>query len=288
MGSVFIITAVDPAVDLDREGKGEVQVTVSNTTTRAFHGSAKLVPLGDTLSTWLSVEGKQERHFAPKSTQQFVVKIVVPLGTPGGKYCFRLDMAEMDNPDENFTEGPDVYFGVGVSIAPPPPPKPFPWWTVVVVAGVLLLGTLIIWALLPAEKVQVPDIVGKSILGAKRTLQKAKLKVYEQPQITGIKQPGTVLEQEPVAGTLISEGDTVFLLVEGKVIKTEGLQGPQGPQGPPGNSAVIPCNWEGAKWLSHGWDGSNAWNVGMRITCDSGKVKHFEWITKEGVGQVRN
>lgn len=44
------------------------------------------------------------------------------------------------------------------------------------------------------------------------------------------------------------------------------------------NDAVGPsisCNWGGAVWISHGWDGPNAFRTGINVTCTGGTVTNM-------------
>lgn len=62
----------------------------------------------------------------------------------------------------------------------------------------------------------------------------------------------------------------------------QGVQGGQGPQGnvgnagPQGPAGYATCNWNGSAWISHGWDSWCAWYVGVRITCNNGRVTGFQ------------
>ena len=72
------------------------------------------------------------------------MQIQAPADAPAGKYMVWLDMVQVDNPDEDFVEGPSV------TVVVPEPveeAKPFPWWIVAVVVGVLLIGSLLTWVL---------------------------------------------------------------------------------------------------------------------------------------------
>lgn len=60
----FTITTDDKPLVLKADGTGEVTVAVSNVTTRAIRGLAKLVPLGATKHEWLKISGEVERNFS--------------------------------------------------------------------------------------------------------------------------------------------------------------------------------------------------------------------------------
>ena len=99
--------------------------------------------------------------------------IAVPPGTPVGKYSFRLNIISVENPDEEFTEGPSVSFEVKELAPAAVAPRKFPWW-IVAVAGVLVLGAgLITWLLIPQE-VAVPEMVGMPYQEAIKSLDAKK------------------------------------------------------------------------------------------------------------------
>lgn len=137
MPRVFAITAANTTIKLDQAGHGEASFTVSNTTKRPLRGRARAVPLDSANASWLSVAGEAERDFGPDSTHQFTVQIVVPSGTPPGRYTFNIVVASTDNPDEEYAEGPAVAFE---STAAEVKKKPFPWWILVVVGAVIVIG----------------------------------------------------------------------------------------------------------------------------------------------------
>jgi eukaryotic-like serine/threonine-protein kinase len=63
------------------------------------------------------------------------------------------------------------------------------------------------------EKVAVPDVVGESRDAAERTLQDAGLQTSVREQESDEQEPGTVLSQDPAAGTQLAKGKTVTLVV---------------------------------------------------------------------------
>jgi hypothetical protein len=154
MARPFNVTAAADSVRLDAQGRGATTYTVSNISGRARRGRARLVPGDPAQGSWLSVEGEAERDFTADGTQQYVVKIAVPPGTPAGKFTFGLDVVSVENPDEEFTQGPKVAF----EVAPPAKKKPFPWWIIAVIAALLVVGGLVAWLLhrKPAEPDRAP------------------------------------------------------------------------------------------------------------------------------------
>jgi serine/threonine-protein kinase len=77
-------------------------------------------------------------------------------------------------------------------------------------------------------KVKVPDVVGQSSTAAQNALQQFNVK--QKVDTTSSKPPGTVVRQDPVAGTLLAPGSTVTIFV------SQGAQVPD-VRGDPANTA---------------------------------------------------
>jgi beta-lactam-binding protein with PASTA domain len=210
---IFAITAARETVTLDNQGRAEVSFTASNTGPKSIAGRVKLVPLGSTKAAWLSLEGEQERNFAKGEAHQLTVRIAVPPGTPVGKYSFRLNIISVENPDDEFTEGPSVSFEVKELAVAQAPARKFPWWIVAVAAVVVLGGGLITWLLIP-QKVTMPEVVGKSLEEAEKSLKDANLKLVKETKVSGKQNPGIVIEQNPKAKEVVRVGSEVKLVVE--------------------------------------------------------------------------
>ncbi|HZU69826.1 MAG TPA: hypothetical protein VFA09_21315 [Ktedonobacteraceae bacterium] len=136
MTSPFAITAASNTVLLDNNRQAQTSFTVSNTTSHTIRGRAHLVVQPSSAEPWLRMQGEAEREFAASESEQYVVQLIVPPGVPAGDYTFRLDVVDLANPDDNFSEGPTVKFVVP---APVPAKRPFPWWIVAVAVGILIL-----------------------------------------------------------------------------------------------------------------------------------------------------
>jgi serine/threonine-protein kinase len=63
------------------------------------------------------------------------------------------------------------------------------------------------------EKVAVPNVVGSTQEDAERTLQDAGLQATAREEESEDEEPGTVLRQDPAAGTELAKGKTVTLVV---------------------------------------------------------------------------
>src|SRR6266480_1108949 len=219
---IFAITAARETVTLDNEGRAEVSFTVSNTGPKPIAGRAKLVPLGSAKAAWLSLDGEQERNFAKGEAHQLTVHIAVPPGTPVGKYSFRLNIISVENPDDEFTEGPSFSFEVKELTVAQAPARKFPWW-IVAIAGVLVVGGgLITWLLIP-QKIAVPDVIGIPVERVGKMLQGGRLRLRTEPKSAGEK-PGIIVDQNPKHDERVAPGTiiTAFVEPEAKILRGHG------------------------------------------------------------------
>jgi N-acetylneuraminic acid mutarotase len=139
MTSSFAVTTTTSSISLDKNRQGQIAFTVSNTTVRTVRGRISAVGKPAQAGSWLSVQGQTERDFPGSSSQQYIVQLTVPASAPSGDYTVRLDVANVADPDDDFSEGPTVKFSVVAAAAPVK--KPFSWWIVAVaVAVVIVLG----------------------------------------------------------------------------------------------------------------------------------------------------
>ena len=210
MPSLFTITSVSNSVILDAARQGVATFTVSNTSGRQVRGRARLTPQNPEAAAWLSIVGIAERDFPIETTQQFTVKVKVPPQAPAGNYIFRLDVVGVDNPDEDYTQGPGMTFEVPKFL-----PKKFPWWILAVVGGVLVIAAAVIVILsIIGQKVQVPDISGLGQGTAENELQRIGLELGNVSQENSSTVPsGAVIRSEPPGGEKVAKGSTVDLVM---------------------------------------------------------------------------
>ena len=134
MANEFAVTAASNTILLSAQRQAETAFTVSNLSGRPIRGRARLAAQDQAAMPWLTLVGDAERDLPIAGTQAYTVRIAVPPAAAAGSYRFRLDVVGVDNPDEEFAEGPTVTFQVPEA----PPPKPFPWWIIAVVAVILI------------------------------------------------------------------------------------------------------------------------------------------------------
>jgi hypothetical protein len=114
--SAFAITTTAGTVPLDPTRRtGAASFTVSNLTGRALRARARVVATAPA-ADWLTLDGDAERAYPVNGTQQYGVRIAAPPTASSGSYLFRLDVAGVDNPDEEYARGPSVGF-----VVPEPP-----------------------------------------------------------------------------------------------------------------------------------------------------------------------
>lgn len=228
---IFTITASSDSARLDYKNHGEVAFTVTNTSGRGVRGRARIVPANPAQGAWIKIGGEPEREFAVNGTQQFTVAVDIPKDVTPGKYSFRFDVVSVALPDEESTQGPTIAFQ-----AQPPPvaQKPsFPLWLIPILAIlVLAIGGGGIWLLLrptptprpsatptpaPVSKVPVPNVGGgMAVEQAEKQVRDAGLVPTRQEQASQDFHKGQVIRTEPPAGTQVSPGDTVKLIVAGE------------------------------------------------------------------------
>lgn len=102
-----------------------------------------------------------------------------------------------------------------VRLAEPPTNRRSPWvWVgiaaavIVVAAAALLLGKFLFGAT-GAEKVTVPNLVGKTVAQATPSLQAQGLGLGQQTPVTSDKPKGQIIAQDPTGGSILEKGQSV-------------------------------------------------------------------------------
>jgi hypothetical protein len=145
MARVFAVTASTERLRLDSAGRGEVSFTISNTEKRLLRSRVKVQPLGAARADWFSLAGEPDRDLAPDATHQVTVRIAAP-ATATGTFTFQLRVVSIDNPDEDWTDGPVTAFEAAG--AGKPAGGQFPWWILLVGGAVVLVaGGVLVYSL---------------------------------------------------------------------------------------------------------------------------------------------
>jgi hypothetical protein len=115
---VFSVTTPSVSVKLAENRMGEVPFTVTNVSTRKLRARVRITPDADVPADWFSVAGDSEQDFEVGAARQFVVRVDPPLGVRAGSYAFRLDAIGIENPDDDYSEGPSCQVTLSESEKP--------------------------------------------------------------------------------------------------------------------------------------------------------------------------
>ena len=130
----FHIDPGTPSLSLPAARRGQLSFTVTNNLGRPARIQASVLPEGGAKPEWLSIEGETERDLSPTETQTFIVKVQVPPDVVPGEQRFRLLVASVARPDDEYDTSPPVAFTISEATQ-----RAFPWWIVAVAAGVLVI-----------------------------------------------------------------------------------------------------------------------------------------------------
>lgn len=181
MSDPFTITSSARAVSLGSNHQKQVVFTVANTTRRTIRGHARLVVQPPSAQDWLELMEEAERVFAgansqrDSSSQQYTLHIAVPEHAPAGDYTIQLNVVDLADPDENFSEGPAVTLTVTTPVIVK---KRFPWWLLDILAA-LMKKRYVRWAVAAVLGI---FILAGLIFGVARIFQPTQATQARQPQ----------------------------------------------------------------------------------------------------------
>lgn len=176
--------AINPAtikLPLNDKRAGEVTVTVTNQSGAFKKGFVRCQPQGpaapDQKRPDIVIDGEKERPFEKGAAQQFKIKVAAKPEVKDGTYQFRLDVANSADPEADWTEGPVIEITVP-KVGTAPPPQGSKWWIFLLVgAGVLLIGGLVLFFVLHSSGgVEVPNLVGMTFEEAEKAAEAAGFK----------------------------------------------------------------------------------------------------------------
>jgi serine/threonine-protein kinase len=206
----FHITPASNAVPLNAERRGKATFTVSNASGGPMLARAQLVATDPNSGAWFELAENPEYDFEADDTTQYTVRIAVPASAPAGRHTFRLDMVGVENPDEEYTEGPPV------SVVVPEPAKekkPFPWWILAVAGGVIALGVVLLLLLRPRTFELPPLPSGVTASEAAEFVEFYELKVGRVDEPSAEVPAGHVISASWGRGDRFKPGDVVTLTV---------------------------------------------------------------------------
>jgi hypothetical protein len=212
MNPSFSIRQPNDTIELNSKTRfGKTRFTVTNNNESPVRARAQVVIDEKTnadYAKWYSLEGDDISTYTPKSTQGVTVQVSVPPTVPAGKYTFYLSLANMEDPDEDYSESNPVTVVVPLVKAP----FKFPWKIIALIAVCLVIIIGIVVVIIVLRKPSVPDVVGKTDQQATKSLQDAGYIVIRNLTNTG-GVPPKVISQEPGAGTELEKGSSVTITV---------------------------------------------------------------------------
>src|SRR5262249_12761475 len=120
MATLFNITVPSNVVTLNAKRVGKITFTVANPTGRSLGVIVQIAPADPGIQSWFQLEEDAPSRINPQQTVQYTVTVTVPDNAPPKDYSFHLVVAEDSNPDDNFSNSPDVRV---TAPAPVPPVK---------------------------------------------------------------------------------------------------------------------------------------------------------------------
>jgi len=98
---------------MDEGGHGVGSFTIANQTGRSVRARASVSPFPPASSEWFEVDGATERLMSPGASEEFIVRVSAPVGGETVSRSFRLDIASVDRPDDEWAHGPTIGFMLG-------------------------------------------------------------------------------------------------------------------------------------------------------------------------------
>ena len=210
------LTGAPPATPGAPSGprSGTAQFTVNNITDSTMNGQLSIGVQGDSKPEWFTIDGDSERKLVASKSETVNVKIAIPATAAAGIYPFRLRVAAVNDPDNDFIDGPTTVAQIEQA-AEPEKKKGIPWW-VWLIGVLVLLGIIggIVYAVGGKKKhpdpdptatatatstaLTVPDLTGKNISDLP-TLA-AGFDLVKEAGAVGGKAPGSILTQNPAPG----------------------------------------------------------------------------------------
>ena len=209
---------------------GSVVFAVNNKAGDTRSGRLSIQVAGQTKAEWFAIDGEQERKFDPSPASQTVtVKLSVPGEVAAGNYPFRLRVVAVNDPDNDFADGPATTAEVAAGVVPKPPKM---WlWIVLAVVLLAVIGGVLWFVLKPKPDgppiivptpsasaptptpsptpsvpttATVPNLVGKTLAEAGPLAGDFDLTPVAG-QAAG-KAPDTILQQAPAADSVQNKG----------------------------------------------------------------------------------
>lgn len=124
---------------------GEISCTVTNGKTHPARARISVVPKDGAQEEWFHLPEHAEGDLSGGESQQFKVLVAIPQDIPAGTFSFRIDVCNVADSQEDFTEGDAVILEWTPREATP---VARPWWLIpVAVAVPILVLTVVVYLL---------------------------------------------------------------------------------------------------------------------------------------------
>lgn len=214
----------------DEQGRAAVSYTITNNKPSPARGRVRVVPRNSSREDWFTIEGEPERDFRGDEAHQFTVRAIMSPDAPAGTYSFRLDAANVSNPQEDFTEGETV----AIEWRPSPQKRAAAWpWPLIAAGGALfIVAAIALFFML--RPIRVPDVLGKTLPFALADIQSAQLTPIEPWLYEYALNPAEdsdnpanwiVVRTEPPAHTKVDRNSNVQLVVLRKGLEVPPVEG---------------------------------------------------------------
>ena len=143
----FDVTANPTTVTAKPGEKQTIVVTVTNRLGRAVTGRAIATVNPPSGAAWIKLPPDPQRVFSqPNATLEYRFGLELPATATPGAYQVRIDVVDIELPDDNFGQSQTIALTVLAVAAPVPVVKPrFPWWIWLVAAVVVIGAGVTIW-----------------------------------------------------------------------------------------------------------------------------------------------
>jgi len=217
MPSIVTINATDAEQSIDAGGQATLSFDVANTTTRRMSLRSRILTEGGgTVPAWLNLSEGDDLELDPSEAMRVSITATPPEGT-NADLGVRLEVFEVDLPEENVDRSPPVRLRVTAPTSEPEPKPTRPRWLIPAIVGgvaVVALGGGATWLL---TRGGLPDVTDMMQAEAEAVLTAIPVRniTYEMAEGSDAR-PGTVVEQFPRRGAANPEELTVELDLAGR------------------------------------------------------------------------
>lgn len=213
----FDVTANPTTIVVKPGEKKTLVITATNSLGRPVTARAIAVVTPPIGNAWIKAPPDAQRVFnQAKATQEFQFGIELPATAQAGSYTVRVDVVDIELPDDNFGQSPTIALTVPkAEVTPVVADAGIPWWVWVVAAVVIIGVGFGLWKVFFSSK-KMPDLVKQSYAEALAALDTSRFvitRVDTLHQDTTSFARGVVIEQSIPAGTKLEADSNALRLV---------------------------------------------------------------------------